>query len=455
MMCNRVVFSHSAIGRAGALALAAIFATSASSAIAQLESAKFVPHSDFIKNTQTAQYSDFSARPESKVKDEAAFEEMRQSILDRYQEVEVTHSFVIGQQHYDCVPVERQPAVRNYNLMNIATPPPGKHEAKLADERSNVPRDGLGLPSSVDEAGNAIGCEAKSVPLLRTTLETLSHFATLQDFYSKPSAAVRAAQDRAKGIVAPEPVGHRYSYTSQTVNNLGGNSNLNIWDPYVNTSTGEVFSLSQEWYVGGSGSSTQTEEVGWVVFPSMFGDELPHIFIYSTPDDYSASDTSSNCWNNSCGDFVVVANGYVLGQKLNVSATNGSQYVFDAEYELYQGNWWLNVGGTWIGYYPGSKYKGGQNTKYTQVIQFGTESYSTGTVWPPEGSGAWPTNGQWAYSAFQAELWYFDTSYNKYWDSLTAEEPNPSCYDIWGPSYSSSASWGTYFYEGGPGGKGC
>ena len=62
MMCNRVVFSHSAIGRAGALALAAIFATSASSAIAQLESAKFVPHSDFIKNTQTAQYSDFSAR---------------------------------------------------------------------------------------------------------------------------------------------------------------------------------------------------------------------------------------------------------------------------------------------------------------------------------------------------------------------------------------------------------
>jgi hypothetical protein len=199
-----------------------IFATSS---FAQSGEAKFVPFNDFIKNTQTVQHSNFKARVDSKVKDSAAFEEMRQSILDRYQGVEVNHSFVLGQQHYDCVPTEQQPAVRKYHLTSLATPPPDKHKSNLS-AKSNVLFDGLGQPNSVDESGNAVGCDAKSVPLLRTTLETLSHFATLADFSFKPSDSVHAAQNRSKGIIAPEPVGHRYSYTTQTVDNLGGNSNL-------------------------------------------------------------------------------------------------------------------------------------------------------------------------------------------------------------------------------------
>jgi hypothetical protein len=34
------------------------------------------------------------------------------------------------------------------------------------------------------------------------------------------------------------------------------------------SSKNEVFSLAQQWYVGGSGSSLQTVEGGWQVFPA-------------------------------------------------------------------------------------------------------------------------------------------------------------------------------------------
>jgi hypothetical protein len=234
------------------------------------------------------------------------------------------------------------------------------------------------------------------------------------------------------------------------VNNLGGNSNLNVWSPYVNTAAGEVFSLSQEWYVGGSGSGTQTEEVGWVVYPGMFnGDEKSHFFIFSTPNNYS-----TGCWNNTCGDFVQVADSGLLGASFsNYSTAGGAQYDFSAEYYLYQGNWWLGYQGTWVGYYPGSMYNGGQNTKYAQLIEFGTEGVGT-TVWPPEGSGAWSSTG-FSHAAYQRNLYYISTSGTSYWDSLTAQDPSPSCYSISGPYTSTSSGWTRYFYEGGPGGTKC
>lgn len=280
----------------------------------------------------------------------------------------------------------------------------------------------------------------------------MSGFATLQDFYRKtPGGALKAAQDDPKGFVDPTVSSHKYSYTYQWVNNWGGNSNLNIWNPYVNTSANETFSLSQEWYVGGSGAATQTEEVGWVVYPGMFGDEKTHFFIFSTPNDYS-----SGCWNNSCGDFVQVADSGLLGAYFTtISATGGTQYEISAEYYFYQGNWWLEEQGTWIGYYPGSMYSGGQNTINAQLIEFGTEGVGT-TVWPPEGSGAWSTTG-WSDAAYQRNLWYINDSstYASYWDTLTASDPSPACYSISGPYSSTSSGWTVYFYEGGPGGTGC
>jgi hypothetical protein len=439
-------------GKAGALALTLILAASGSLTFAQTEKAQFVPFSNFIENTRTASSDDFSSRPDSKVRDASAFKEMRQSILDRYQGIDVTHSFLVGGQHYDCVPIDQQPAVRNFKLSSISAAPPQSVAAKPVTAEGAVRPAQLDSDKPVDEFDNSTHCEANTIPLLRTTLEAITRFPTLQDFYKKtPGGAVQEAQSHAEEFVDPTVSSHKYSFTYQYVNNWGGNSNLNIWAPYVNTALGETFSLSQEWYVGGSGAATQTEEVGWVVYPAMFNDERVHFFIFSTPNNYS-----SGCWNNTCGDFVQVADSGLLGNYFNtVSAAGGTQYEFSAEYYLYEGNWWLSYQGTWVGYYPGSMYNGGQNTKNAQLLEFGTEGVGT-TVWPPEGSDAWPSTG-WEHASYQRNLWYIANSstYASYWDTLSPDIPSPSCYSIAGPYSSSSSGWQVYFYEGGPGGKGC
>ena len=85
---------------------------------------EFVPFRNFIDQTTTADAADYLARLGSRVKDAAAFEEMRQHILTLYQDVDVYHSFLLDSSHFDCVRIEQQPAVRLYGLQTIASPPP-------------------------------------------------------------------------------------------------------------------------------------------------------------------------------------------------------------------------------------------------------------------------------------------------------------------------------------------
>ncbi len=423
---------------AAALTLPMVLAA-ATTAFAQTESVQFESHDHFMQKARSARFTDFAVRRDTKVKDEAAF----------------------GQMHYDCVPLNEQPSLRTYHLSKTADLPPQEMAEKAVADEGNVKPGQLTHDSaSTDAFGNSTHCEAGQTPLVRTTLDQLSRFPTLQDFYRKmPGGAVAAAQAHTTTANAdpqfadPAIAAHKYSVTYQYVNNWGGNSNLNIWAPYVNTSLGEIFSLSQEWYVGGTGSGLQSEEVGWVVYPAMFGDEKPHFFIYSTAANYAAG---SGCWNNTCNDFVQVADFGLLGNAFTtVSTYGGTQYDFSAEYYFYQGNWWLSYQGTWIGYYPGSKYHGGQNTKYAQLLEFGSESVGT-TIWPSEGSGQWPSTGG-THAAYQRNLWYVanTSTYATYWDTLTRSVLSPACYSIAGPYSSSSAGWQVYFYEGGPGGSGC
>src|SRR5271154_4347252 len=90
---------------------------------AQAAPSQFVPFRAFIENTKAAGWSIYTARTESRVKDAAAFEEMRQHILTMYQGVHASHSFVRDNNHVDCVPIMEQPSVRLLGLKEIATPP--------------------------------------------------------------------------------------------------------------------------------------------------------------------------------------------------------------------------------------------------------------------------------------------------------------------------------------------
>jgi hypothetical protein len=439
--------------------VALFIAVSHGALYAQETPSQFVPFGDFIWNTEAARFEDYSVRAESRAKDASAFEEMRQHILALYQGVEVSHSFVLDSNHFDCVPIEQQPSVRTLGLKGIALPPPGPALLSQPQEDSPTPEGPVNLTSQLaaesqfDEFGNSLGCEEDTIPMFRITLEQLTRFPTLRQFFQKIPDELGRGTEPAQTIFPPAIQSHKYSYTSQSVNNLGGNSSLNVWSPAVNTSLGEVFSLSQQWYAGGSGTKLpgeQTAEVGWQNYPALYGGQNSRLFIYWTADGY----TKTGCYNLTCAGFVQTNKSWAFGAGFsNYSSLGGTQYEFAAQYEFFQGNWWLFLGGTAVGYFPGSVYHGGQLTHYAQLIEFGTESVGP-TAWPPEGSGQWSSMG-WSHAAYQRNLFYINTSGSGVWDSLTAWQPSPKCYSISRPFYSSSSGWGIYFYEGGPGGGGC
>jgi hypothetical protein len=422
-------------------------------ALAQSAVKEFVPFQKFIESTQAPDSAE-SIPPGSRVKDAAALEEMRQHILTMYRGVEVNHSFVTYSNHFDCIPIAQQPTVKAFGITSIAPAPPQSvlTQSSSADDPSEFhasPASQLSDEKQTDEFGNTIGCEQGTIPMRRITLEQMTQFSTLREFFQKgPGTAGRPAAPQTKA--APETSGpaHKYSIAFQNVDNLGGSSNLNLWSPPVNTSWGEIMSLSQEWYVGGSGTSEQTAEVGWQNYPQVTGNEESRLFIYWTADGYN----TTGCYNLECPAFVQVTNSRILGGGFNRYSTHGgAQYEITARYYLYRGNWWLAIQGTWIGYYPGAVYRGGQLTHFAQIIEFGTEGVGT-TVWPAEGSGYWSTSG-FDSAAYQRNLFYTNLAGNAVKDTLTGYDPSPGCYSTSGP-FSSSSS-GVYFFEGGPGGPGC
>ena len=377
---------------------------------------------------------------------------MRRHILNAYQGVNVSHSYVVGAHTVDCVPVNEQLAIRTRGLTNVASEPPSSVAKAPANPSSKAPRlSQLPLGKTADEFGNALGCEANTIPVARLTLEQLSHFKNLHEFFQKgPNGSGQLPQPGK--FTPPAPFDHKYAYAYQNVNNVGDSTTINLWRNYIWTDIGEIFSLAQSWTIGNSSGPVQTAEVGMQVYPDRTGYQSPAPFIYYTADGYH----NTGCYDLTCGAFVQVNNSITFGVPFDPSSYSvfdGNQTDIQLQYYLWQGNWWLMVNGTWVGYYPGSVYNGGQLAYYANQLEFGSESVGN-TVWPGEGSGLFSENG-FEYSAYQRNLYYFDTSAYFQWDALTSVAPSPSCYSISQPGYQDGGYWGVFFYFGGPGGASC
>ena len=442
---------------------------------AQETAQHFVPFDNFVSNTRSTEAGGLLARQGSKVADAASVEEMRQHILSLYDGVKVSHSFLLDGDHFDCVPTEQQPSFRALGLKSIAAAPKealkkpegaGESVSKATPITSQ-----LGADQQFDEYGHSRVCEANTIPMRRVTLEEVSHFKTLKNYLEKgPGGAGQAPLKQGQASlkespalgkqswVPPSPVAHKYSFTYQYVNNLGQTDTLSLWDPYVYTSYGEIFSLSQSWTIGYS-PVTQTAEVGWQNYPAFYGGQNSRLFIYWTADDYN----KTGCYNLTCRGFVQTNGSWYFGAGFsNYSKIGGAQYEFRAQYYLYEGNWWLGLGNansiTWVGYFPATLYGSGPMRTHSQLLEFGSESVGS-NPWPSEGSGDFASAG-WDHAGYQRELCYWaDPSAAAYWDSLTADEPSPTCYTIAGPYFGGynppSNDWGVYFYYGGPGGYNC
>ena len=347
----------------------------------------------------------------------------------------------------DCVPIERQPAMRSAAMRG--------HKIQLLPSRATLAADRagktVGRPGSDgrDPATEAIAakqeygseselCPRRTVPVRRITMDILKNFRTLDDFLRKSPPK--------KGPTAK----HQYAHAYRLGDNWGAQTVLNVWGPYTERS--DEFSLAQMWVVRGSGSTLETVEAGWQKYRDFYGDYRPRLFIYFTPDNYG----SGGCYNLTCGAFVQVNNSVYIGGGF----TNVSQHPHPSaawEFKLRwqkdgaEGHWWLKYGDTWVGYYPRSKFDSNGLRSKAGEVDFGGEITNKGTdhTRTDMGSGHFPGDG-FGYAAYQRQIRYITTA--NVWGTnpaLTDSRSDKDCYDI--KVLGSSGDWERYFYFGGPG----
>ncbi len=361
-------------------------------------------------------------------------------------------------QTISCVDIQHQPALNNPALKGhkIQMEP---SDALVAILKAPVKKEVPSEPSTgfmamlrvpVKNDGTLI-CPTGSVAMRLPTHEQIARAGSLGKFLSKYPDGSPGRVGIERNVLAPALSGHEYAVAYQWVGSIAAQSTLNVWDAYIGT-VGDM-TLSQLWMVGGTGTGTQTVEVGSNVYPALYGDNYPHIFIYYTADNYH----NTGCYNYSCNAFVQTSSTLWIGGALISSSVSGGTQL-EGTLAFYRdpatGNWWLYYfdGTTYyqIGYYPGALYGSGQLSQYAQLIEYGGEMYS-GQTSPHSatdmGSGQFPNAG-YGYAAYQRNLKYLDTNFALHDFFGSTITTNPNCYDIaWG----TNPAWGTSIYFGGPG----
>jgi neprosin-like protein len=434
--------------------------------------AGITPFKQFVTSLSDIKPAQHLAAAGSKALKADAVQAMAAHLGQQYDGVEAVHSFMDENGSvFDCIPIDQQPALREKTAAGVAKPitlpaatePRGAaHTRKEADTRKTYRVTQLGAKRE-DQAGNRMQAPSGTIPMRRLTIQNLTKFKTLRNFFEKspygsatpPHAnGAKPLSPRSKGApsaaIQAVQATHRWAHAYQNVSNRGGHSFLNVWDPPIGPN--QVFSLSQHWYVGGSGGGLQTAEVGWQVYPQMYGNTKPVFFIYWTADDYQ----TTGCYNLTCTAFVQTNGSWAIGGALSPSSTpGGRQFEIDVSFYLVNGNWWLYVGGgaaaNAIGYYPTSLYRNGALASQAAEIDFGGEVVGT-TSWPPMGSGAFANQG-YQHAAYQRDVRYFPSGGGNVAASLTAAAASPACFTATVTSF--NPPWNETLFFGGPGGNNC
>jgi len=428
----------------------------------QERNSDFIPFVDFMKQVGDAKWEDYSGDGTS-VASEPDFQDMKAHILDMYSGVtSPVTSFLLNGQYGDCIPILEQPSASAFGITELAKPPTSFTLPKTNKRQSpsNSSESVATFPLTLgwkDAFGNDISCPENTVPFARITLEKMTSFPTLREFFARDPQKQGSAKQK-RQIMAR--AGHLHAIGYQEKDNYGGSSFLNVWDPVG------PFSLSQQWYVAVTETNVQTVETGWQVAPTTWGTTDPVLFIYWTADNY----THTGCYNTACPGFVQTNSQYMFaevlqpgtatdtntGRTLGYSTASKPDIGITLEWQLYSGAWWFFINGHSIGYYPTEIYKGGQLSQYATQIQYGGEvDTSPGALWPPMGSGAFAQAG-YGQAAYQNNIFYFDLDSSPVWADLqTLDQASTSCYTIEAGGQPNDGVWTSYIFFGGPGGRVC
>ncbi|ESQ49655.1 hypothetical protein EUTSA_v10022139mg, partial [Eutrema salsugineum] len=338
----------------------------------------------------------------------------------------------------DCIYFEAQPALRHPLLRNHKI----KEVPRVLSKRMNEMKE-----KRVRQVWNQNGtsCPDETVPIRRDTRPG-----------PKPTSKKRHLTDARvsrQGVPYPAEEGHEYAiaYSTSQAGIYGAHATMNLWAPAVEPGSGE-FSLSQIWLVTGhyNGSDLNTIEAGWQVFPKHYHDSLPRLFVYWTRDTYQ----KTGCLNLDCPGFVQVPSDYAIGAAFAPISSYGSNQ-YDITMAIWKdtdnGNWWLGIGQSFVGYWPASLFTHLADGP-AKLVQWGgeitnTRSYGQQTT-TQMGSGHFPEEG-FGKASFFRKLRIIDPLYHLVpVDDFLLQTLNPTCYNA---IKAHNEAWGTHFFYGGPG----
>ncbi|XP_020112705.1 uncharacterized protein LOC109727172 [Ananas comosus] len=340
----------------------------------------------------------------------------------------------------DCVLMDKQlalddPLLKNHKIQRVAP----KWPASRSDDAGNQqPRNGATRRAL--QAWNVVdNCPDGTVSVRRTTVEDVLRAGSLSRFGKK----------NVHNQLAATAVEHEYAFAGVGQQAYGTKTIVNVWNPSVRNNS--EFSLSQLWLAAGTyGLDHNTIEVGWQVYPGMYGDSNTRLFIYWTRDAYN----TTGCYNLVCPGFVQTNSQVVLGGPIApVSTYNGNQIeiTLRVRKDPNTGDWWLIYDNIAVGYWPSAIFT--HLKSYATSVQWGGEIVNT------LGSGQRTTtqmgSGQFAKEGYQKASYFRNvevintTSYLVPPQSVYTSATYPNCYDI--QTSSSDPSWGFYFFYGGPG----
>ncbi|XP_066337548.1 protein neprosin-like [Miscanthus floridulus] len=348
----------------------------------------------------------------------------------------------------DCVHISKQPAFDHPLLENhtIQMMPPCHPEGP--SNKSNI------APNPFIQTWHQNGkCPENTIPIRRTKEEDVLRVSSIERYGKKWPWSI----PNRFSLVDPDTVnvlrGHQHAIASapEDDNYYGTQATFNLWEPIVERDEG--FSLAQFWISSGSypNNDLNTIEAGWQVYPGLYKDSHTRLFIYWTRDAYN----KTGCYNLLCSGFIQTSNQIAIGATNSylspVSIYGGSQY--DITILVWkdpkEGNWWLQVGGHDLGYWPTSIFS--KLAGSAASVEWGGEVASSpdaGQTSTQMGSGHFPEEG-FSKTSYVKNIQLVDSTNNLKSPSgvnLLAKWPN--CYNV---QNGTSADWGTYIFYGGPG----
>ncbi|KAI3902180.1 hypothetical protein MKW92_020938 [Papaver armeniacum] len=244
--------------------------------------------------------------------------------------------------------------------------------------------------------------------------------------------------------------GHEYATIAVDGNFLGAQAKINLWKPV--TETNDELSLSQIWVTAGTDNDVNSIEAGWQVNPYIFGDNHTRFFIYWTTDGYR----NTGCYNLICNGFVHVSSNIALGCTFSEMSTfnaNQKDATFNIHKDQSSGNWWVQLQGIPVGYYPSSLFTKLSKTATSvvwggEITNFKSKGRHTSTQM---GSGHFPSEGGLKISSYFNWVQVVDeTNMTKDPENVEKRVTNPDCYDLRIDNNSYDTN-GYCFYYGGPG----